>query len=411
METTTREFEVPTANLPKLEKKVAKLARRSARLGCGPITMERVAEAQRKVRREGRPPRIVDIAVITVSGPAPKIPGWTFGGTLEHLQLEDGTRMNLLRTIIDGVPEEFRTAKPWCAHCDVDRRWRDTFLVKHDETGEWKQVGRNCIADFLGHPAAAEMAEAAEWLREIDDCARDEDGDEGEEGYGSRIPDAWELKVFLAHCYEAMAVEGWRGRKQAEIDGGLTTGGSAVLALNPPKGQRYVAPNEQALARAAEAIEWAADLEPSDNDFLWNVRAIAKVNVVSWRTSGMAAAIACAYEREQGRIAERATQKAVSKHFGTVGKREKFTLTVVRTTGYESTYGIKTAVSLRDDEGNVALWRATGVPDLRAGHRYTVKATVKEHGEYKEVAQTVLNRLTVEEDHSNPNALPTEESR
>lgn len=406
VETTERVFHVPAENLAKLEKKISKLARRSERLGCGPIKLEIIGHAQQRRRREGKPARIIDIAIVQVTGPAPKIPGWTFGGTLEHLALDDGTRMNILRTIIEGVPEEFRTAKPWCVHCDVDRRWRDTFLVRHDESGEWKQVGRNCIADFLGHPAAADMAEAAEWLRELEGCDSFEDEDEGGGGFGSRTPDAWELQAFLAHCYEAMAIDGWVSKKAADIDAGRrATADSALCALNPPKGERYVAPEAKALERAFEAIEWASDLDAVVNDFLWNIRAIAKMGVVSRRTSGLAAAIACAYEREQGRIAEHNAQKAISKHFGTIGKRERFTLTVSRLHSYETQYGTRTAVTLRDDEGNVALWRASGVPDLRAGFRYTVKATVKQHGEYEGVAQTEMQRLTVEEEHGNPAAV------
>lgn len=396
MDTTTREFQIPVTNMAELEKKVARLVRRSEKLGCGPIVLTKIADAQRKLKRA----RIMDIAVVEVSGPAPKIPGWTFGGTLEHVALEGGERMNLLRTIVEGVPEEYRTAKPWCFHCNVDRRWRDTFLVRHDESGEWKQVGRACIADFLGHKDAASLAEAAQWLRELDGFEFDEDGDEGAESFGGRVRECWELRVFLAHCYDAIAIEGWKSSKEDK-----STAGYALSALNLPRDRTYEPPTHPAMLRGLEAIEWAADLSSDCNDFLWNIRAIALMGTVTFRTAGLAAAIACAYERELGRQVERKTAKAESKHFGTVGKRECFDLTVVRKFSYSTGYGDKTIVTMRDDDGNVCLWRASGVPDLDVGSRYTVKVTVKAHGEYKEVAQTEVQRLTVVVKHDQEAAV------
>lgn len=179
-------------------------------------------------------------------------------------------------------------------------------------------------------------------------------------------------------------------------------------AICPPKGKDYEAPSAAALEKAQAQIDWAREWdEPSD--FAHNCRTIARLGRVEWRTAGIAAAICVAHERAMGRIAERAAM-GESAHFGTVGKRGVYTLTVLRRHTYDTAYGSKTIVVYRDDADNVAVWFASGIPEVTVGHRYTVKATVKEHGvddrDGRTVKQTVLTRVSVVEDHGNPRAIP-----
>ncbi len=423
METTSRCYEVPAYRLDALCAKVARLARRSQKLGCPLVTLEVVGEAQRKIlRAHGRPAWIVDIAVIEVTGPAPRIQGWTFAGVLEHLQGDDGALVNILRTLVDGVPERYRDCPPACDHCRTVRRRNDTYVVRSD-AGEWKQIGRQCLVDFTGHDSAQELAAAAEWIEILDAvCADFTYDDEG--GFGGGGRGAWPLRLFLAHTYEVMAVKGWVSRKKTEEEDRSATADLALMAVDPPLDLPYARPSDAAFARADAAIEWLADLDPS-SDFEWNISAVGRVGTVTHHLAGIAAAIACAHERALGRMAERAAAAAESNYFGEVGKRARFTLRVMRRHTYDTEYGAKTAVIFRDEAGNVAVWRATGVLVLDVGHRYEVKATVKAHeiqGQRKGIVdtrpaseplvkQTVLTRVTVEADLGNPDATALEEDR
>lgn len=405
METTARCFEIPACNLPRFDRRAKQLSRKAVKLGCPAITWERVATAERRIKELGRAPYIVEIAVVEVTGPAPRIPGWTFAGTLQHCVADDGSTVNILRTIVDGVPERYRDAGPACDHCRLARRRNDTYLVRSD-AGEWRQVGRDCVADFCGHPSAQAIAAACEWLADLRDEAGSEDGEGG--GGGSGGPSVFELDRFLAHCLDAMAAEGWCSRKAADVDQARrATADLALDAICPPKGLPYEAPPAAALEKAQALVEWAREWE-EPSDFAHNCRTIARLGRVEWRTAGIAAAICVAHERAMGRIAERAAM-GDSEHFGTVGKREVFTLTVLRRHTYDTQFGSKTIVVYRDDAGCVAVWFASGVPEITVGHRYTVKATVKEHGlderDGRVDKQTVLTRVKIEEDHGNPRAI------
>jgi uncharacterized membrane protein len=150
-------------------------------------------------------------------------------------------------------------------------------------------------------------------------------------------------------------------------------------------------------AKANAAIAWAAALTDDEcvSEYMANVRTLANVGSVDRAGVGLAASIPTAYARAKNALAERnaAPTKA---HVGTVGKRETFTFLVERVVPIESDYGISYLHIFRDAAGNVAKWKASsGAIAGQMGDTVTITGTVKEHGEYKGVPQTVLTRCKV----------------
>lgn len=102
--------------------------------------------------------------------------------------------------------------------------------------------------------------------------------------------------------------------------------------------------------------------------------------------------------RAEQRIIDRAARKAerlahdkvTSKHVGTVGKREVFTLNVERIITLDGDYGISYINLCRDADGNIVVYKGTQYWGDKPV--VVVKATVKEHGEREGVAQTVIQR-------------------
>lgn len=95
-------------------------------------------------------------------------------------------------------------------------------------------------------------------------------------------------------------------------------------------------------------------------------------------------------------------------------QREEMVLTLIRESRYErakySGYGYETVsvYTLADDNGNCYVWKTTSVLGMdvdngnyidfvcaKPGDRITMKATVKEHGEYRGIKQTVIVRPKV----------------
>lgn len=105
-------------------------------------------------------------------------------------------------------------------------------------------------------------------------------------------------------------------------------------------------------------------------------------------------------EKKQLEAAEREAGKATKKHVGTVGKRQEFTLTFKGAHFFDGFYGTVGIYCFEDADGNDLVWKTTSCADVNnldhKGLTFVVKATVKDHGEYRDAPQTVINRVKIE---------------
>ena len=83
-----------------------------------------------------------------------------------------------------------------------------------------------------------------------------------------------------------------------------------------------------------------------------------------------------------------------SQHLGTVGKRDVFNVEVDRVAYFESAFGIVWIVTMRDEAGNAIVSKSTSFRAER-GQRLTIKATIKDHGDFRGEKQTVVQRIKV----------------
>lgn len=97
------------------------------------------------------------------------------------------------------------------------------------------------------------------------------------------------------------------------------------------------------------------------------------------------------------RDAAEAARKSAARHVGKVGERVTLTCTVQFRTGFDTQFGWKSIVSMLDQDGNCVVVKSTSF-HAEKGETLTLKATVKEHGEYRGEPQTVLARVKVLEE-------------
>jgi hypothetical protein len=421
---------VPQENVPSLLKKLDALAKKAKKLGCSPVTYETVKtfsaphpDPKRAVEGE-----IVVYEAVTVKGEAPSLSGWTFAATLDHVTLPDGKSTTLIRSHgEESLPERFRTATPeHCDHCGTSRRRNSTFVVR-GESGEWQQVGRQCLKDFLGyHRDPGALARYASALLDLDLLMA-----EAYEGGGDGTYVAYDLGTFLALALSSIEDCGWLSRSKARemvASGGTSATPTADAVwhyLDSQSGTdrdkwRIPKPPEAIHAEVKEALEWLADQDSSDNDYIYNCQVIAELGCVTFRTAGYAASIVSSHRRAKDRQLRREVLTANgTAHVGTVGKREEFCLTLLSVVGIEGYYGVTYLHKFMDPEGNQVVWFASNplvvsephdltdflenpkealmIPQkMVVGASYRVKATVKEHGDYEGQAQTKVARLAVQ---------------
>lgn len=95
-----------------------------------------------------------------------------------------------------------------------------------------------------------------------------------------------------------------------------------------------------------------------------------------------------------------------SEWVSTPKKRIELTLTLVRETCFNTMYGVMNIYTFNDGNGNCLIWKTGNdicmyfeeVDDwgyAEVGDKVTLRATVKEHSEYKGTKQTVLTRAQI----------------
>ncbi len=367
---------------------------------------------------------------LVLEGVTPRLAGWRFVATLQHLDGE-----NIVRTLPgETIAEAYRTRGPVCDHCHIKRRRNDTYILRHEASAgpadaSAVQVGSSCLRDFLGGDDAAIIAAKAEILALAASVADGED----DERYGRGGPTERLLSEYLPYVAWTVREDGWISRTAAKERDGVTASAdrawTLLLDLKARK-EANCAPTAEDIELAAAAELWAesipdADIDSAKGDYLHNLRAVARTGLASHRTAGIAASAVTAYQRHIGQMrqrAARAERASLSVHLGTVGERVSFGLppktgkrgkptkgapvvlslapvTLDFVTGYDTDYGYVTVLKFRTEEGALLVWKASGDCPERddVGKTYTLVGRIKKHDEYKGEKQTMMTLCTVEE--------------
>ena len=86
-------------------------------------------------------------------------------------------------------------------------------------------------------------------------------------------------------------------------------------------------------------------------------------------------------------------EKDPSEWQGEVGARLEICAKVEKIISFDGRFGVTNLHMLRDDRGNVYKWSTQ--KSLEEGKEYILRATIKDHEEYKGVKQTVITRASV----------------
>lgn len=407
-------FRIPECNLDEFAARMQKLNRRAAKLGATPVSSETIGSYMLETRQRVHgtldeemtgEPRYRTVLTryheVRVSGEAPHVAGWTFIATIQHEEAG-----NILRTVHgwEGtLPEEFRGSDPTrCDHCHTRRQRTDTYVLVSD-TGAYMQVGRNCLADFLGGVAPERIAQWAETLADLE--AYLTGGFDGARGIQYH-----KIETLLVNATVLGRLFGFRSRAQATAESTeekpVTSTASYVNSLyfGSEKYARELgakideARTDEDVAFAQAALAWAQGIEAPKSDYEWNIRTLANSGAVQARSFGFAVSIVTSYKKRlEGEAKRELARRAatVSEWFGTPKKREEFSLLVTGTRAYESMYGSGVLVFFADAAGNRAKWFASNAAevDWPAGQTVRVKATVKAHETYRDAKETLLTRV------------------
>jgi hypothetical protein len=391
--------DVRAAVLPYLENEINKLNRKAEKLGTPPIEMS-VSEPFFKEEKEDGETVQQKYVTVTIEGEAPQVPGYEFLATIEH----KGASGNIVRTM-PGVSEanvkNFYDASPdYCDHCKKKRARIDTFIIKDQKTGDLRQIGRNCLADFLGGKDPKQVLFWFSLKQRISDVMSRAEDYEGK--MTSRV-EYGASKTYVMNVAAAL-VNKFGYKRAGSYDS--TASQVRTVVFSPPTAtddytqelRKIVKDGKDAAqAYAEKVLDWfmndVSDADKQDNNFLHSIDVALKDNHITYRDAGFVAAMFPAYERAVGE--KKAASTRSNQWVGNVGDKLPPTkIKVVATSLHDGMYGTTQRVQMEDGAGNMYTWWNTGKHDMEKGASYTIKGTIKKHDDYRGQKSTVLTRVS-----------------
>ncbi|SEU40301.1 hypothetical protein SAMN03159335_06267 [Burkholderia cepacia] len=406
---------VEPGQMAAFEKRLESLNKKAAKFGLSPIRIVSVADTlyERKSEYVGRDADRLLTHLVPIAGgrdveqpvlikrleieyPEIKLGHWRVVGKLESV--EGG---NLAFAVSRGESDVAALAERAdcpieCEHCNTNRRRKDGYLLRDDESGDYKEVGSNCLEDFTGIDPAAALFMAQMW--NVIRLAEDEFA---QFGCSTRV-NAVRTDRFLADVCFISENHGFTSAAKARDTGLMPTYDEALslpraVERDRALRQMYEDQFERHLERAIAVRGWIAS-KPEESMFDRNLKLLLAGDALSIDRKHLAFAAAAVplYSRF---LASNVDARKPSRHFGSPGEKAESTLTVERLIPLDTPYGVSDLVLLRDQDGNKFKWKTTACPSeiKNGGVGRSMAATfkIKEHGDYKGTAQTTITHLKV----------------
>lgn len=420
-------FEIPTAKVEALQKVFAAMEKRARRIGAPAPSVElgepfvenrlirsyvvEVAHTQEWGRQIHGDVELCE-AVVTHDGIV--MPGgWRLVGVLERVPeqtLKDGSTIeahNRVRALPgEELPTEYRARVGLCDHCNTTRRRNTTFVVA-DATGAFRQVGTDCVRDFLGHDPAVLQA-LFEFRTQV--IALTEGGEGGlsflddDGGRRSWSPTFFRPRDVIALSRAVYRQAGYLSATNARDFGGTSTARTVWTLLTGREKDWAEFRRSHPAFRGIEAEDdafaelvagWIADPSRGDADYFYNLRSIIATDGASLKETGLLVSSVPAYARYMERVLAAPTD---SEWLGKPGERTTMRVKLVNERAVGEDFRPSFLLVLADDAGNRIKYfssRSNATLQLPADRFASVKATIKGHTTYDGIKETMITRMSV----------------
>src|SRR5699024_9005038 len=240
-----------------LTDKLGKMNKRAEKNGLDTIGLE-VVKTYTRVENNGEDEELVTYIDFIIEGEKPTIKGYKMVAVLEKEISTNIINFVLGENEEDHNIEEYRE-KTDCDHCKHNRKRKHTYILQ-DDNGDYIQVGRTCLKEFL-------EADMSYWVKiaelDLGSIERDAVG-----YFGGSIPLAVDIESFIAMTLEYVKEEGYFGSNST-----ITTG-SKVWDNFHNAIKKYVIKDvvEKNREDAREVVKRYKKHEESKNNYLHNLR-------------------------------------------------------------------------------------------------------------------------------------------
>ena len=400
-------FHIPSENMSFVENKLSKLNKRAAKLGLEPVSLE-VLETYFMIKGEFSSIKIEDSSCeptiarkylkIKVVGQAPKINGWSFVAKIEHTEF--GNIISANPRYEEDIPVKYQKASNNCEHCN-HKRFRKHIFILVNEVGDFIQVGRSCLKDFLGHRSPEAIAAFAEQVFELDFSDQEvSSGNSWEQYFDLKTVLEWSASIIRKMGFSG--ANSYQTRTSEHVSYITTTERSKLSGDSAAEYDRFKRdhlPTDKDKDLAQKTFDWILSFEDQDKtNYINNLLVLFKAGCIRRKDYGIAVSSVWVYmkEVEKAQIDKKETKEKANNHVGTIKERKEYDLKLVSSRAFQGDFDSYFVHSFEDREGNLFVWfTGKDAPVDETEEFHSFKATIKRHDMYKDRKQNVITRVSL----------------
>ena len=344
---------------------------------------------------------------------------WAFGGSVEPSGV-DGK--NFVNVNLSGnnlgfvVPSKYFTANPCtCDYCKTNRKRNKTYLVVNRETGEWKQLGKECLKLFVTGIDVDAIATFESFIKEAEDAANP-----GDDFFYNRRARFVEVQRALELAQAATKIFGFVATRDNVGERNVFSTKNIVQAkllkemgcpsdlLNIDNTERekinlavskltvYSTYAEESISNDIIALRETVTELP-DEPYYNNLKTVLANEYVPLDKLGLLVSAPKAISRyyELKKMQEEKEKLAKSSNYiGEVGEKISVNFVSGREVACcETQFGLLHIYEFKDANGNTVVWKSSSSKNIPESG--VVAGTVKAHEEYDGIKQTVILRAKI----------------
>lgn len=338
---------------------------------------------------------------------------WAFGGSVEPSGVEGKNFVNVNLSGKDlgfVVPTKYFTANSCtCDYCKTNRKRNKTYLIVNRETGEWKQLGKECLKLFVVGIDVDAIATFESFIKEAEDAANPDDVFFYGRGFKFvKVADALSLACAVYRERGYLATRDSVGdfndlcnknivqRKLAK-QYGYDSDFLNISNSDRSEIDEIIVKTNTAIAK--EDVEIAVEMVKRfpDEPYYNNLKVIVENEYIPLNKLGLLVSIPKAidrYEKEKKMQEEKEKLAKSSNYLGSVGEKISVNFVSGREAACcETQFGLLHIYEFKDANGNTVVWKSGSSKDIPESG--VVTGTVKSHEEYDGIKQTVILRAKI----------------
>ena len=322
---------------------------------------------------------------ITVSGQY-CIKGYRLIATLDF---DEASQQNLIRKANQDyiVPEKYRTSTA-CDHCHTNAKRIHTVLLQNEDNGEYIQVGRTCVKDYLNCDISHYACYLA-CMEDIEDMSEEFIHIVGSKHY-------YNVEALLALTIKDVAYLGYVSKDIAYYQGIDSTFDNVMTEYRKLSDMDIEKKSIEYAEKIKEIVEVINSMDDTTSDYIYNLKILLSKKVVEYKNIAiLISAVACYNKEMKKREATKKESETIkSEYIGNVGDKVSYEDIRAEVVGrYDTQYGVNVIYRFMIN-GNILIWKTTtGFIDCNLP--VSIRGTIKAHNDFRGVKQTELTRCRV----------------